>query len=364
MRIHLISLLRNEHDILRSFIGHAAALFDTADLIDHLSTDGSEALIRNFCAQKPGWSFGQLKSRDYLQAQVSNVLMRRAFSRGADAVMFLDADEFINKLSRQDLERSIDMLSESRSVGAFFWRNCVPGRTDGEFDLGEPAWIGPISTYPKLIIPKWVYLAYGAGANVSKGNHSLATDTSDDVSVIRVGEILHFPLRSERQFTRKILTALIAQSRTGVAPHVENMAKLVANGAVDQSIVTGLAMNYGSVDGVFSSMTPSDLSRCGAELRIPAVAFSGDCAKLVSTVERDGLLENRLSNDGSEPIMTVDNESYVLDPSPAVPGSLEAAEIRIANLLQSTSWKITYPLRLLSQTASGVRRRARRVWSS
>ena len=74
MHIHMISLLRNERDILPSFLSHVGSLFDSGDLVDHMSTDGSGSLMERFCSGMPGWSFGQLSHRGHLQSQVMTAL--------------------------------------------------------------------------------------------------------------------------------------------------------------------------------------------------------------------------------------------------------------------------------------------------
>lgn len=277
MRLHLISLLRNERDILPSFLSHAGALFDSADLIDHMSTDGSAALLEQHCAGMSGWSFGRLDCTAYLQGELSTALMRRAFANGADAVFFLDADEFIHVMTRDDLGQLVGALDEVRKVGAFLWRNCAPQSFSPDFRVDRPARIGDLSIHRKIFIPGWLYRAYGDAIHINQGAHSLRIDVPQVFpEIVNLGEMLHFPLRSERQFVRKVVATALSQQDSGkpAAPHIQQMLRMIADGLMDDAAMSAMAMKYGQfgdgpldMDGQAGDPPPFD---------IPEIALSPD----------------------------------------------------------------------------------------
>src|SRR3989442_160168 len=94
-RIFSISMVRNEADILGQFLSHCAAFFDRVLLIDHLSVDGSSEIIHE--AEGSGLPISRFvfPYRGYYQSELSITACRWAFSHGADWVVFLDADEFL-----------------------------------------------------------------------------------------------------------------------------------------------------------------------------------------------------------------------------------------------------------------------------
>jgi hypothetical protein len=272
MHIHLISLIRNERDILPSFLSHVGALFDSAQLIDHMSTDGTADLLERFCAELPGWTFGRLRCLEYLQSEVATALTRRAFAIGADAVIFLDADEFIHGLTRDALGAAISILEDRQMMGSFYWRNCAPETFDEDFLINAPSFIGDISPHKKIFLPKWIYERYGDSFVVNQGAHSIAMKAGSYPDIANVGEILHFPLRSERQFVMKIVSTYLAQLQRGVvSPNTQYLIRVIAEGQVDASTIAALAMRYGEFSDKADMAVMDPLS--GVKSRIPDVAL-------------------------------------------------------------------------------------------
>lgn len=102
MKLAVVSMIRDEVDILRAFLQHVSEVFDLGFLLDHRSSDGSQEMLDDFCSGFPGWNYFKLDFPGRHQRDMSNIFMRRAFEAGADAVVFLDADEFIG-CTKQEL---------------------------------------------------------------------------------------------------------------------------------------------------------------------------------------------------------------------------------------------------------------------
>ena len=125
MKLALVSMIRDEADILPAFLEHASELFDMGFLLDHRSSDGSQKIMDDFCSGFSGWSYFKLDFPGRHQRDMSNIFMRRAFDAGVDAVIFLDADEFID-CTKEELLSKTCCLNEEQEIGLLRWIPCVP----------------------------------------------------------------------------------------------------------------------------------------------------------------------------------------------------------------------------------------------
>lgn len=95
MKLAAISTIRGETDIIVPFLRHLAALFDIVFLPDQRSSDGTGEVMREACAARENWFFYLCDFASRHQKEVNAIFMQKAFEQGADAVFFIDSDEFI-----------------------------------------------------------------------------------------------------------------------------------------------------------------------------------------------------------------------------------------------------------------------------
>ena len=203
-------MVRDEADILPGFLGHVSKLFDFALFVDHLSADGSSAMLDCACASWRGLQSWRLNAPGYWQSAVMTALAQEAFRRGADWVVPLDADEFLGVADRPQLDAA---LSAANSHVAFFrWRHAAPhddvleGRTPLSWPLrkllvnpspGKPGQ-GKVAVHRQTaeLSPRFL---------LGPGNHRLIPcpfakpQTGPDVGII-----WHLPVRTRRQFIGKL----------------------------------------------------------------------------------------------------------------------------------------------------------------
>ena len=55
-KLALVSMIRDDVDILPVFLQHASDLFQMGFLLDHRSSDGSEKIMADFCVDLPRWN--------------------------------------------------------------------------------------------------------------------------------------------------------------------------------------------------------------------------------------------------------------------------------------------------------------------
>ena len=109
MRTAVVTMVRDECDILPAFIAHHEALVDVMFFADHRSVDGTYRYLQRLSQrEQTGHASVELfrfGSHPDLQREVCGLLARQAFTLGFDWVIFLDADEFLPFASAAELKR-------------------------------------------------------------------------------------------------------------------------------------------------------------------------------------------------------------------------------------------------------------------
>jgi hypothetical protein len=159
MKIAVASKIRNEIDIIDPFLRHLDSLFDKVYLLDHKSKDGTTEILKEAVSQRPDWEYIYIDFNGHFHKQVSNTLMQKAFSEGADYLLTLDADEFLTFNDRQELEDALSRLDGFDGVGSFQWKNCIPCDFNKvmftpETDVWCPS---HRSHYTKVVVPRKLY---------------------------------------------------------------------------------------------------------------------------------------------------------------------------------------------------------------
>lgn len=255
MKLHAITMVRNEADIWADFISYNCEIFDNLIVIDHRSTDGTAEITEEF--KKKGFAIEAFKYEDkgYYQAHLSNTLARRSFQAGADWVFFIDADEFIDV---PDRDRLLGLLSESRDeVIRFDWINLIPTKfgTFEDFDLSQTFLSdGRSSRYGKVSLPaSWA--ARHPNFELHMGNHFVRPTTYDLPIDTRVsGQLYHLPVRSLERLRYKLANGIEAyKARTGAGQldgfHWFELHNSIESSQLDQDQISRIILHYGEQGG-------------------------------------------------------------------------------------------------------------------
>lgn len=183
-------------------------------LTDNLSADSTRDLVRPF--EKGGQvTVIEEHDDDYAQSKWVTRMARQAHADGADWVINCDADEFWWSSWGPDLRSIFGVLGADVGVVLAdrsdfppieqrtkepFWEVMVYRKNESLNALGRP------------LPPKAAHRA-ASDVVVAQGNH--AVDGLEHLDRVRDGrlQILHFPVRSERQFTQKIVNGGAAYAR-------------------------------------------------------------------------------------------------------------------------------------------------------
>lgn len=224
-----ISMVRNENDVIESFVRHNLELMDEMHIIDHGSSDGTREILIQLKEEGLPVFIYQYQALKFNHEQLVNLLMKQLVAKdeAIDFVFPLDADEFISCSSRAMLEQLLDVIGENR-IGMYLWRGYLPTSLQYNPDFTTQFTEQRLETLftPKVIVPRWAaescsmiigshYMLDKDGNKVKstlfhspdyRGLHSWFIEQFSaqfaETDLLWLG---HFPIRSLNQHIKKIL---------------------------------------------------------------------------------------------------------------------------------------------------------------
>lgn len=254
MKIFAVAMVRNEIDLIDGFLSYHDRLLDGMIIADMQSSDGTTEVIKKHAERDEKFERIVLPYLAKYQSEVLTTLSKMAFNKGADWVFFIDADEFLQVESRQDLEERLDTFGGE--VMHLPWINLVPKEfgTFSKFNLKqEYFWSGRLSSYCKIAISRNYAESYPDYV-VAAGNHNVSPDLSHPQESLRLGfPMLHLPVRSIERARYKAANAIDLQKRKhnllrGEGSHHEAVRFALDGQVVTDKLLAGLASDYGNLN--------------------------------------------------------------------------------------------------------------------
>lgn len=221
MRLVGVALVRNEADIIETFVRTNLVLLDALVIFIHRATDGTREILEALAREGLPITLGEVQDESFDQERHTNTAARIAFrDLAADFVFPIDADEFVRADDRSELEQALSGLPAG-NAGALPWQTYVP--TDG--DTASPHVLERIVnrfktnpsaldlTFCKVVVGKWY--AANAAARIVEGNHAVFGPAQ--VRTVRCGAVTlcHFPVRSIEQVAAKAALGWLGQLVSG-----------------------------------------------------------------------------------------------------------------------------------------------------
>lgn len=212
-RVALVTMVRDEIDVLPSFLAHHLTLVDRLYIVDHRSVDGVRKYLRRLATHDrfgAPITFYRYDDPAHNQAAMMTALMRRAFADGADWVFAVDSDEFLDVRSRGGLR---DVLAAATSpLVRFDWVNLIPVLSDTAVGAAVPFDpSGAFETISGDAVPKHgkltvhrSFVARFPGAEFLAGQHKIRPyPGAPKLLGEPLGRLLHVPARSIAQVRTK-----------------------------------------------------------------------------------------------------------------------------------------------------------------
>ena len=297
MRVVVTVLARDEADIIDDQVAfHLNAGADFVIATDNTSRDGTTAILERY-ARDGVLHLIREPAEGLRQGEwVTRMARLAAEEYGADWVINTDADEFWWPRGGS-LKEVLGAVPQEYGVVQGFWRSFVPRPDDGqpfaERMTARLAQHAPINDPTSFYRPV-VKVAHRADpqVTVARGNHGLADSSFRTLTTWHPIEVLHFPLRSQAQWMRKVelqgdaFTKHIERSGTGY--HLKGYDAL-QHGRIDEQhaslVVDDAALEQGVQDGtlVIDTRVRDALRaiRAGKPPAFPAPTLADDAAYAV-----------------------------------------------------------------------------------
>jgi hypothetical protein len=116
----IASIVKNEEDIIETFVRYHAVYFDKIIIVEHDSSDNTRKILKKLQTEYKKLDVIDEKSVWHIQSQISTRILNE-YKEIADWFVFLDADEFI--VFDKNLE---DIVFEDNKLLMACWYNYVP----------------------------------------------------------------------------------------------------------------------------------------------------------------------------------------------------------------------------------------------
>jgi len=218
-KIYAVTLVKNESDIIESFIRYTLTYCDGIIIYNDDSLDDTAGIIRKLADEGLNIFLASDNERTsglIYQADITTALIKRAIEHyGADLILPLDADEFLIPAPGLILNVKDKLLALPDDKACAYcapWTHFIPTGFKRRNDFlpkyfktyCDPA--GERHFFNKVIIP--AHLINGKTFYVSKGNHNLFVEeeTAEKELVCEL-MLAHLPYRSAEQLITKTVTA-------------------------------------------------------------------------------------------------------------------------------------------------------------
>ncbi len=222
LRLATISVIRNEADIVETFVRHHCGLGATMHFVLHRCIDNTEEILAKLRAEGLPVTVQTSDDAAYLQGErITEIAQRIAREKSADWILPLDADEFLLSADGRDIGMCLKNFMQDRII-LMPWRTYVPTPDD---DIAESCPVKRIvyrqttetPVIRKVLIPAGALK--GVAWKIPTGSHVvLDTQSQSAYPTIVSAELAlaHFPVRSSEQLRAKILAGWIAVAATPV----------------------------------------------------------------------------------------------------------------------------------------------------
>jgi glycosyl transferase family 2 len=268
MRIIGLSMVKNESDIIESFVRINLRVLDALYIVDDASTDGTRGIIEalaNEGLRVSVFTFPRETLGFQQQSLLMTSLLSQLLSENWDCAALLDADELI-LADRNDFQADVEATTRSH-FGLMQWRTYVPvsenyfGSADPLHELFRPR-VRERPMY-KVLVPR----ARASNVVIRAGNHSASPagelPSAESHRPCRT-RLAHVPVRSAAQIVAKSIigshTLSVKKNREpGEGIHWDRFAGIIRQKHYKLTLQDIQEIAFGYLEGLQG--TPADIVR-------------------------------------------------------------------------------------------------------
>lgn len=224
-KIFSISMVKNEADIIESFVRYHQHIFDGMVFLDNMSTDRTPKILEKLKEEGLPVLIFYDNDQEFAQSEKTTELMYNTFRQfHPDIILPLDADEFLVSTNPPDHPRDILNKIDLEQLHRIKWRTYVLNEHDNEKELFIPKRM----TYAredhhenngKVIVT--TFIAEKFSGILLPGNHRYGKNGEKEglkANTLEELKLAHFPIRSLEQYKSKILLHWINRISRKIKP--------------------------------------------------------------------------------------------------------------------------------------------------
>ena len=229
MKVYSISMVKDEEDVIESFIRFNSLVIDKFFILDNGSTDNTNGLLT--LLKNEGFDieiFGDTDN-EFNQMHKTNELLHRILREYEQPDFFipLDADEFIIEKSGENAKNIISNLARDK-VYYYEWLSFVPSSAQMLKEAFIPARMDTVRVaekeQKKIIIPCSLI---DDSFIIKNGSHDYFCDSEYKHEYISSLKLAHYPIRSVEQYAVKSILGYVNRIKStaytkGISRHIEH----------------------------------------------------------------------------------------------------------------------------------------------
>ena len=227
-KIIVVSMAKNEADIIESFVRYYMTFVDGMIIVDHNSDDNTGAILAELQNEYPSLIVDQLKTIEHVQSEVMTNLVKIAANElGADWVLPLDIDEYLIPKDGADCRSILSSITDDVISLNWIEHELVDTEHDRDvFLLNRACNRSSNVNFMTKIFIKGSYVRNNE-IRLIQGNHGLMNIAGDGGEFLAYAPrcssfiLAHFPFRSREQYISKHalgwLTSAMKYSVTTIA---------------------------------------------------------------------------------------------------------------------------------------------------
>lgn len=275
MKICSISRIKNEEDIIETFIRYHLNFIDEMIIFEDNSSDDTYEILSKLKKENlPIHVFRNTKEHSE-QQDVINIAFNKAINDyDADLVVTLDTDEFLVCSTGGNPREILESLDNEDKYYKVYWRTYLPNLDSDKFSLDDLKLIRDPNIdlgVLKAIIPRKMCEKYDF--IISKGNHYLQCKERIPFEIPKNLRIAHIPIRSKEQCISKETIGWLYDISSYYKPpvhswHQNEMFQLIkeTNGQLSDEDIINYVKSYSSerdeIDAIKEIERPFDTSFC------------------------------------------------------------------------------------------------------
>ncbi|HED38180.1 MAG TPA: glycosyltransferase family 2 protein, partial [Ignavibacteria bacterium] len=215
-KIFSITMIKNEVDIIETFVRYHLSFLDSMVILDNGSTDGTIEILLKLIDEGLPIHLTFNDNPAYNQSELTTKLFYKTLKKFNPAYIIpLDADEFITTNSNKSIREIIQKDIKDNAINYISWVTYVPTEKD---DQSEKNILKRLryrrqeqhNYDEKIIIP--TSIAKKNKIKIKQGNHDLykVKNVTFKKNTLSSLDLAHFPIRSIKQMKSKYLIGWLA----------------------------------------------------------------------------------------------------------------------------------------------------------